>query len=88
MRNTRAAGLDYFPETRITRWRAIVPHTYIGDCLCLYYPDYDEWTSAMYIAETIVPWISLWLMYYEAWLATGEWLGGGIKHESREKKRK
>ncbi|MDY0295864.1 MAG: hypothetical protein RB296_00975 [Acidobacteriota bacterium] len=32
----------------------------------------------MIIAKTIVPWASEWLIFYELWLATGEWLGGGI----------
>jgi hypothetical protein len=63
-----------------------LPHTFTGDYLCLYYSDYHEWTSDKYVAETIVPWISLWLLYYEAWLATGKWLGGGIEHGSGEKK--
>lgn len=31
----------------------------------------------MYISETTVPWLSLWLLHYEAWHAIGEWLGGG-----------
>jgi hypothetical protein len=43
----------------------------------------------MLYTETIVPWISEWLMYYELWLSTGEWLGGGIhpqkKNEQDEK---
>lgn len=54
-----------------------IPHIYAGDYLCLYKPKYLEWTSQDYIAETIVPWTSLWLYFYEVWLATGEWLGGG-----------
>lgn len=29
------------------------------------------------IANTIIPWTIEWLYYYELWLATGEWLGGG-----------
>lgn len=62
-----------------------LPHTYAGEYLCLYYPDYEEWTSDKYVAETIVPWISLWLFYYEAWLATDKWLGGGIEHAGRAK---
>ena len=32
----------------------------------------------MQLATTIVPWCSEWLFYYELWLATGEWLGGGV----------
>jgi hypothetical protein len=45
--------------------------------LCLYLPSADEWMPTQLIAETIVPWTSLWLFYYETWHATGEWLGGG-----------
>ncbi len=75
------------PKLELHDGYSSIPHTYVGDYLCLYYPDYDEWTSAKYVAETIVPWISLWLMYYEAWLATGEWLGGGIKHQPKDKRR-
>ena len=73
------------PKLQLRDGAFSLPHTYLGDYLCLDYPDYNEWTSAKYIADTIVPWISLWLMFYEAWLATGEWLGGGIKHERIEK---
>jgi hypothetical protein len=58
-----------------------IPHTYRGDRLCLYYPKYLEWTSADFIADTIVPWASLWLLYYETWHATGTWFGGGIAHD-------
>lgn len=54
-----------------------IPHTYIGDYLCLYRPKYREWLPTLFIADTIVPWTSLWLYYYEVWHATGEWLGGG-----------
>ena len=56
-----------------------VPHKYPDGSLCLYYnanqmeinPD-DLW------AETLVPWTALWLYYYEKWIQTGEWLGGGV----------
>ena len=68
------------PVLRLREGAASIPHTYVGNKLCLYYPDYEEWSSDKYIAETIVPWVSLWLLYYEGWLATGEWLGGGIEH--------
>lgn len=62
-----------------------IPHTYPGDFLCLYFPPAREWHPNKFIAETIIPWISLWLFYYEGWLATGEWLGGGIEHGEGEK---
>lgn len=54
-----------------------IPHVYPGPRPCLYLPDNDEWTAAKPIATTIVPWLILWLFYYEVWHATGEWLGGG-----------
>jgi hypothetical protein len=52
-----------------------LPHIYPGDELCLYYP--GEWDCSMSLATTIVPWIAEWLLYYELWLSTGQWTGGG-----------
>ncbi len=54
-----------------------IPHVYPGTELCLYHPDRGEWSARDFVADTIVPWTSLWLLYYEAWQATGTWLGGG-----------
>jgi hypothetical protein len=54
-----------------------IPHTYPGPRPCLYFPGSGEWRPDRMIADTIVPWTSLWLYYYEVWHATGEWLGGG-----------
>lgn len=54
-----------------------IPHTYPGDRLCLYHPQYGEWTAAMLLADTVIPWVSEWLYWYEIWLVTGDWLGGG-----------
>ncbi len=57
------------------------PHLYPSkdptDLLCLFLPRANEWDGSQAIATTIVPWASEWLFFYEAWLATGEWLGGG-----------
>lgn len=52
-----------------------LPHTFPGDKLCLHLP--GEWSPAMHIAKTTVPWTSEWLFYYEIWLITGNWHGGG-----------
>ena len=60
-----------------------VPHMYSDGSLCLYYPDYDEWKYSDSWAETLIPWTSLWLYYYEIWLMTGEWLGGGVHETSK-----
>lgn len=65
-----------------------LPHVYSQkeQRLCLYSPFGNaEWNSSMCIARTIVPWASEWLFYYELWLATGKWLGGGI-HTAEGKK--
>ena len=62
-----------------------LPHTYPGDRLCLYYPGSRDWRGDMLLTKTIVPWISEWLYYYELWLVTGEWYGGGIHPEGRKR---
>ncbi|MCL4743498.1 MAG: hypothetical protein KJZ54_14980 [Phycisphaerales bacterium] len=62
------------------------PHMYSEDRLCLYLPRTGEWSREMVIATTIVPWASEWCMYYEIWLATGEWRGGGVHPGERHKK--
>ena len=61
----------------------MIPHTYDDDQPCLYRPRRQEWSSEKLIATTILPWLSLWLWYYESWLVTGEWQGGG-EHPPRE----
>lgn len=55
-----------------------LPHTYPEKRLCLFYPNSGEWRGDLLINQTIVPWISEWLLHYEIWLVTGEWYGGGI----------
>jgi len=54
-----------------------IPHTYPPDRPCLFHPRYGEWRPDMRIATTVIPWLLEWLVYYEAWQATGEWRGGG-----------
>jgi hypothetical protein len=63
-----------------------IPHVYEGYLPCLFLPsDQSEWSAEKPLAETIIPWLALWLFYYETWLSTGEWQGGG-KHPGTEKK--
>lgn len=57
-----------------------IPHLYEHSHpvrLCLYLPRTREWGPEMSLAQTIVPWSIDWLFYFEVWLATGEWTGGG-----------
>lgn len=57
-----------------------LPHVYgpsNDPTLCLYDPEANEWNSTMLIAEKIIPWTIEWLTFYEFWLMTGVWSGGG-----------
>ena len=53
-----------------------IPHCYKDKSLCLNLP--SGWAIDSSVAESIIPWASLWLYYYEVWQATGKWLGGGV----------
>ncbi len=44
--------------------------------ICLYFGSY-EFSSKNLLANTIVPWSVEWLYFYEIWLSTGSWEGGG-----------
>src|SRR5579883_259928 len=48
-----------------------------GWSLCLYDPRTSQWEPDRLIAETIIPWASEWLFYFEGWLIDGHWAGGG-----------
>lgn len=48
-----------------------------GPFLCVFDADAREWTLSDPLSSTIVPFTLNWLMSYEGWLATGEWLGFG-----------
>lgn len=73
-----------------------IPHTYTnktkykGTQLCLYLPyivgknKVSEWSPKLSLVETIIPWASLWLVYFEDWLACGKWRGGGIEHDPED----
>lgn len=55
-----------------------LPHVYRRPTrLCLYLPGSGEWLRHMRIDQTFVPWTATWLYYFEEWLASDEWKGGG-----------
>jgi len=68
-------NIHHLPRDR----RRSIPHLYDSEKikLCLHHPSYDEWSPEMDFCETIISWTYLWLYYYEAWLYSGEWKGGG-----------
>lgn len=64
------------PRLRLVDGQAL-PHVYPLNTLCLFLGN-REWHESIPIADTLVPWASEWLLFYELWLATdGEWLGDG-----------
>lgn len=60
-----------------------VPHVYLNrqnvelPYLCLFDPFSREWSPDDLLADTTVHWASRYLYFYEGWLVTGKWLGGG-----------
>lgn len=67
-----------------------LPHIYRhdggGTKLCLWLPRKSEWSSHMRLLETYIAWTSEWLNYFEEWLVTDQWAGGG-EHPVPKKKR-
>ncbi|MBN8990649.1 MAG: hypothetical protein J0H42_20590 [Rhizobiales bacterium] len=74
------------PDLRLLAEGRRLPHVYRQDPprLCLYLPRTYEWQPWMRIDATIVPWAILWLFYYEEWLASDEWKGGGEHPDAPE----
>jgi hypothetical protein len=60
--------------------QSTIPHVYPGDHPCVYFPTTGEWNPGKFIGNTIIPWLSTWLYFYEVWLVTGKWKGAGIEH--------
>ena len=66
-----------------------IPHLYSQEKgeLCLYRPKYREWKPDQHISQTIIPWIYVWLFFFEEWLLSNEWRGGGEHPREGKKKR-
>ncbi|HWH51152.1 MAG TPA: hypothetical protein VN651_06380 [Gemmatimonadaceae bacterium] len=74
-------------ERRVQEPDVPIPHTYEyatpgKEQPCLYHPKSAEWLPSMPLALSIMPWLLSWLLDYEYWHATGEWIGGGVPHGS------
>ena len=65
-----------------------IPHLYSQSDirLCLYLPNTGEWNNTKLLGDTIIPWSSLWLFFFEEWLFSGELKGGGEHPDSTPKK--
>lgn len=68
-----------WPSLRTLAGDRVIPHLYSQskEQICLYRPGKGEWTSSLLIVDTIAPWVDLWLFYFEEWLLSNEWKGGG-----------
>lgn len=65
-----------------------LPHVYRDPLrLCLTLPGTREWTGAMRIDQTFVPWATTWLYYFEEWLISDEWKGGGRHPDPSDRER-
>lgn len=57
-------------------------HMYSDNSLCLYYPPDMPWRKHIMLSDTIVPWISEWIILYELWKISGKWEGAEVRHSS------
>jgi hypothetical protein len=57
-----------------------LPHVYSQRPvrLCVYMPSTGEWHSSKALAATVLPWSIVWLEFFEEWVFTNVWSGGGI----------
>lgn len=66
------------PDIRLLAGDRDIPHVYHNPLrLCLYQPAKQQWHGSLRIDRTIVPWTTLWLYYFEEWLESDDWKGGG-----------
>ena len=72
------------PSLELRRPKQPVAHTIGPKEPCLYTKERGDWNSRMFIGQTIVPWLMEWLVFYELWLATGTWYGGGTLPDGYE----
>lgn len=56
------------------------PHLYEDRSLCLYHPNDKSFDGETLISDTIIPWTSEWLYFYEGWLKEGVWWGKEAPH--------
>ena len=68
------------PNLRELACDRTIPHLYSQEKvrLCLYLPSAGQWSPADFLADSIVPWAYTWLFFFEDWLLTDEWKGGGV----------
>lgn len=70
------------PKLKLAPGKTGLPHVYPDGQMdiCVHRP--EEWMPSSLIADTIMPWISQWLRFYEVWQQTGSWEGEGTHPEA------
>ena len=84
-----AAGVGVLCRLALAQGREIphiYPHSGLGTKLCLWLPGSGEWSPQMRLSETYLPWTAEWLDYFEDWLITDSWAGGGAHPAPRRKR--
>lgn len=77
------------PKVNVIEPNLVIPskkmeiHMFSDESLCLYYYKFNDWDKTMLLSDTIIPWTSAWLFYYEIWKVTGKWHGGGIHPQKK-----
>ena len=72
------------PDLRLLAGGRDLPHIYHKpDRLCLYLPGTGQWDGNKRLDLTIIPWTHLWLIYFEEWIVSDDWKGGG-KHPGED----
>ena len=72
------------PRLELAAGRTKLPHVYQGgqDDICIH--SREDWNASLLIADTIMPWLSQWLYFYEVWAQTGHWHGKGTHPDRPE----
>jgi hypothetical protein len=71
-----------------------IPHVYASKAdpslpyLCLFSPTLREWDVDHLIADTTIFWANEWLYFYEGWLVTKKWRGGGRHNRPQDEREK
>jgi hypothetical protein len=66
------------PRLQLLEGQAL-PHVYPLNTLCLFLGN-REWHESIPIADTLVPWASEWLLFYELWLPPASGSEEGSTH--------
>jgi len=89
----RISPYVFLLDKEILNWpkeyRLKIPHLYDSDRLrlCLYHPRLNEWQWEKLYCTTIIPWIYLWIIFFEYWLYSSCWEGGG-EHPPKDSSKK